>query len=159
MTGLMEYEDVVVENEEDAEKVFGIKTLGSDVTTGALSRDGYYEVARELVKRFDLGEAAITPRESLSASDNNWPTILHNGNGFYTSRKFGIRVVGRVGGGDSFADGPIYGLTTGMDLQYVVESAVVASCLNHFVEGDFNLANMDEVKRLAAGDASGRVHR
>lgn len=69
MTGLMEYEDVVVENEEDAEKVFGIKTLGSDVTTGALSRDGYYEVARELVKRFDLDEAAITPRESLSASD------------------------------------------------------------------------------------------
>lgn len=159
MTGLMEYVDVVVGNEEDAEKVFGIKASGSNVTTGELSREGYYEVARELARRFNLDKAAITLRESLSASDNNWSAILYDGKDFYTSRKYEIHIVDRVGGGDSFAGGLIYGLINGMDLQDVVEFAVAASCLKHSVVGDFNLASIDEVKRLAAGDASGRVQR
>lgn len=159
MTGLMEYVDVVVGNEEDAEKVFGIKASGSNVTTGELSREGYYEVARELARRFNLDKAAITLRESLSASDNNWSAILYDGEDFYTSRKYEIHIVDRVGGGDSFAGGLIYGLINGMDLQDVVEFAVAASCLKHSVVGDFNLASIDEVKRLAAGDASGRVQR
>ncbi len=159
MTELMQYVDVAIGNEEDAEKVFGIKAGGSDVTRGQLSQEGYYEVARELVKRFGFEKVAITLRESLSASDNNWSGMLYDGQDFYTSRKYRVHIVDRVGGGDSFAGGLIYALLTDKTPQDAVEFAAAASCLKHSILGDFNLVSAFEVQALAAGDASGRVQR
>ncbi len=159
MNELMEYVDVIIANEEDAEKVFGIKAGQSDVITGELHEEGYQEVARELVKRFGVEKVAITLRESLSASDNNWSGLLYDGQEFYTSRKYSIRIVDRVGGGDSFCGGLIYALMTGMDSATAVEFAAGASCLKHTVHGDFNMVSAKEVKLLIQGDASGRVQR
>ncbi|MEW6229832.1 MAG: sugar kinase [Bacillota bacterium] len=159
MTELMQYVDVAIGNEEDAEKVFGIKAGGSDITKGELSQEGYFEVARELVRRFGFEKVAITLRESLSASDNNWSGMLYDGQSFYTSRKYKVHIVDRVGGGDSFAGGLIYALLTGMGAQQAVEFAAAASCLKHSIIGDFNLVGVGEVQALAAGDASGRVQR
>ncbi|HHX26437.1 MAG TPA: sugar kinase [Firmicutes bacterium] len=159
MSGLMEYVDVAIGNEEDAEKVFGIRARGSDVVKGELSEESYYEVARELVNRFGFEKVAITLRESLSASDNNWSGMLYDGHDFYTSRKYTVHIVDRVGGGDSFGGGLIYSLVTGKAPQDAVEFAAAASCLKHSIHGDFNLVNASEVETLAGGDASGRVQR
>lgn len=159
MTELMQYVDVVIANEEDADKVFGIKAGQSDVTTGKLHEEGYKEVAKELVKRFGVRKVAFTLRESLSASDNNWSGMLYDGEDFYSSRKYSIRIVDRVGGGDSFCGGLIYSLVAGMDSASAVEFAAAASCLKHTVVGDFNLVTPDEVELLIKGDASGRVQR
>lgn len=159
MNELMEYVDVIIANEEDAEQVFGIKAGQSDVITGELHEEGYQEVARELVKRFGVEKVAITLRESLSASDNNWSGLLYDGQEFYTSRKYSIRIVDRVGGGDSFCGGLIYALMTGMDSATAVEFAAGSSCLKHTVHGDFNMVSAEEVKLLIQGDASGRVQR
>jgi len=151
--------DVVIANEEDAEKVFGIKASGSDVIGGTLSDEGYKEVASQLLERFNLKCVAITLRESLSASDNNWSAMLYDGKEFYKSRKYNIRIVDRVGGGDSFGAGLIYGLTSGFDMQKALEFAVAASCLKHTIEGDTNHVSVAEVETLMSGDASGRVQR
>ncbi len=159
MSGLMEYVDVAIGNEEDAEMVFGIKASSTDVTKGKLNKEGYKEVAQELVNRFGFSKVAITLRESISASDNNWSGMLYDGDGFYFSRKYPIHIVDRVGGGDSFCGGLIYSLLSGKDSQSAVEFAVAASCLKHTVFGDFNLMSLEEVERLAQGDASGRVQR
>jgi 2-dehydro-3-deoxygluconokinase len=159
MSELMEYVDVAIGNEEDAEKVFGIKAKGSDVTTGELDIAGYEEVARALVERFGFKKVGITLRESLSASDNNWSAMLYDGNSTYVSKKYPIHIVDRVGGGDSFCGGLIYSLISGKDCQSAIEFAVAASCLKHTIFGDFNLVKADEVERLAGGDASGRVQR
>jgi 2-dehydro-3-deoxygluconokinase len=159
MSGLMEYVDVVICNEEDAEMVFGIKASSTDVTKGKLNEEGYKEVAQELVNRFGFSKVAITLRESISASDNNWSGMLYDGEGFYFSRKYPIHIVDRVGGGDSFGGGLIYSLLSGKDSQSAIEFAVAASCLKHTVFGDFNLMSLEEVERLAEGDASGRVQR
>lgn len=159
MADLVSYCDLVIANEEDAEKVFGIKAAESDITLGNLCDDGYKKVAQELHNRFKLKYVAITLRESYSASDNGWSAILFDGQNFYKSRKYDIRIVDRVGGGDSFGGGLIYGLATGMDKQSALDFAVAASCLKHTVEGDFNIMSIDEVKALMKGDASGRVQR
>ena len=159
MSELMQYVDVVVGNEEDADKVFGIKAGKSDVTKGELCEEGYRDVARELVKRFGFEKVAITLRESLSASDNNWSGMLYDGKEFYVSRKYSIHIVDRVGGGDSFAGGLIYSLISGMDCASAVQFAAAASCLKHSVVGDFNMVTVPEVRLLAEGDASGRVQR
>lgn len=159
MSGLMEYVDVAIGNEEDAEKVFGIGAKGSDVTKGDLPEESYYEVARELVNRFSFEKVAITLRESLSASDNNWSGMLYDGQNFYTSRKHTVHIVDRIGGGDSFGGGLIYSLVTGKVPQDAVEFAAAASCLKHSIYGDFNLLSVSEVETLAGGDASGRVRR
>ncbi|HBK59497.1 MAG TPA: 2-dehydro-3-deoxygluconokinase [Firmicutes bacterium] len=159
MSGLMEYVDVVVGNEEDAEKVFGVKAEGSDIVSGQISREGYREVARELVRRFGFEKVAITLRESISASDNNWSGMLYDGERFYESRRYAVHIVDRVGGGDSFAGGLIYALLENADGQWAVEFAAAASCLKHSIYGDFNLVNASDVHALAAGDASGRVQR
>ncbi|MEW6105254.1 MAG: sugar kinase [Bacillota bacterium] len=159
MTELMRYVDVAAGNEEDADKVFGIKAKASDVTKGELCEEGYREVARELVKRFGFEKVAITLRESLSASDNNWSGMLYDGREFYISRKYHVRIVDRVGGGDAFVSGLIYALLAGKTGQDVVEFAAAASCLKHSILGDFNLVSVSEVQALAAGDASGRVQR
>ncbi len=159
MSELVRYVDVAIGNEEDAEKVFGIKAPDSDVTAGELSTEGYRYVASELAKRFGFKKVAITLRESISASDNNWSALLYEGGEFYLSRKYPIHIVDRVGGGDSFAAGLIYSSLKGKGPQESLEFAVAASCLKHTVFGDFNLVSVDEVEMLAGGDASGRVQR
>lgn len=159
MGKLMPFVNVCIANEEDAADVFGIKAGASDITGGKISREGYQEVAAALVKRFGFEQAAITLRESVSANDNNWAAMLFDGKDYYFSKKYPVHIVDRVGGGDSFAAGLIYGCLRGMAPQDRLEFAVAASCLKHSIEGDFNLVSVDEVKKLAGGDASGRVQR
>lgn len=159
MSRLVEYVDVCIANEEDAEKVFGIRAVDTDVARGALSDAGYRDVARRLADRFGFKHVAITLRESRSASDNGWSALLCDGREFYRSRKYEIRVVDRVGGGDAFAGGLIYALLAGRPPREAVDFAVAASCLKHTVPGDFNMVTVEEVEALAGGDASGRVQR
>jgi len=159
MSELMQYVDVCIANEEDAEKVFGIKAENTDVTSGKLSDEGYKEVCKKLVERFGFEKVAITLRESISASVNNWSGLLYDGKEFYKSKQYNITIVDRVGGGDSFGGGLIYSLLSGYSMQDSIEFAVAASCLKHTIEGDFNLVSLDEVKTLMKGDGSGRVQR
>ena len=159
MSELMDYVDIVIANEEDADKVFGIKAGQSDVTKGELHPEGYQEVARELMTRFGVEKVAITLRESLSASDNNWSGILYDGKEVVQSKKYSIHIVDRVGGGDSFCGGLIYALISGMDSASAIEFAAAASCLKHTIHGDCSQVSVDEVKLLMRGDASGRVQR
>jgi len=159
MAQYMPYVDVCIANEEDAEKVFGIKAPDTDVVGGSLSHEGYKAVARELKTRFGFAAVAITLRGSISASDNNWAAMMHKDGEFYFSRTYPIHIVDRVGGGDSFAGGLIFALLSGYGDKEALEFAVAASCLKHAVEGDHNHVTVAEVKALAAGDASGRVQR
>ncbi|MCK9479253.1 MAG: sugar kinase [Firmicutes bacterium] len=159
MSGIMPFVDVIVANEEDSEKVFGIKSSGSNVTGGRLSDEGYKEVCHKLQERFGFEKIAITLRESISASVNNWSGLLYDGSKFYKSKKYEINIVDRVGGGDSFGGGLIYSVLNGFSMQDSIEFAVAASCLKHSIEGDFNLVAVDEVESLAKGDGSGRVQR
>ena len=154
--------DVAVGNEEDAQKVFGIQAPGADVTAGRVEADKYRFVCEELAKRFpNLGTIAITLRGSLSASHNTWSGILWDGGKVYVAPVYDItHVVDRVGGGDAFAGGLIYGLRTyGDDRQKALDFAVAASCLKHSIMGDFDLSTVSEVEKLMGGDVSGRVSR
>ena len=159
MAGLMTYVDVCIANEEDAADVFGIHAENTDVTTGQVSHEGYKQVAQKLAERFGFQKVAITLRESLSANDNNWAAMLYEGGEYYFSKKYAVRIVDRVGGGDSFGAGLIYANLSGYAPQDSLEFAVAASCLKHSIEGDFNMVSLDEVSKLAGGDASGRVQR
>ncbi|HWR40650.1 MAG TPA: sugar kinase [Patescibacteria group bacterium] len=159
MARYMEYVDVCIANEEDAEKVFGIKAENTDVTGGKLSHDGYKQVAEKLKARFGFRQVAITLRGSISASDNNWAAMLYDGKEFYFSRTYPVHIVDRVGGGDSFAGGLIYALTGDYTPADALEFAVAASCLKHSIEGDHNHVTVSEVKALMGGDGSGRVQR
>jgi 2-dehydro-3-deoxygluconokinase len=160
MTRLMQYVDVLIGNEEDAEKVFGIKSEGSDITKGKLVGDSYKQVAVQLAEKFGLKYVATTLRESISASANNWSGLLYDGKGHYLSRKYEINpIIDRVGGGDSFTGGLIYSMLSGFGPQECIEFAVAASCLKHSIPGDFNLSSLKEVETLLGGDASGRVQR
>ena len=159
MSKLMEYTDVCVGNEEDAEKVFGISGAGSDVSKGNLNREGYQDVAEKLAERFGFKYTAITLRTSITASDNSWAALLYDGKEHFISGSYPIHIVDRVGGGDSFSAGLIYGLFSGMESPKALEFAVAASCLKHAVEGDFNRISVSEVKTLMDGDGSGRVQR
>jgi len=159
MSQLMEYVDIVLGNEEDADKVFGIKAPKTNITTGQLSEKDYNFVAKELIRRFNFELVAITLRESYSASDNGWSAIAYDGKNFYNSNKYRIHIVDRVGGGDAFAGGLIYSLINNEGLQEALEFAVAASCLKHTIPGDFNLVSKDEVKFLQEGNVSGRVQR
>lgn len=159
MSKLMKYVDVCIANEEDADKVFGIKAYNNDVTRGELNHDGYINVAKQLMKRFNFTHVAITLRESLSASDNNWSAMLYDGKDAYFSKKYQLRIVDRVGGGDSFGAGLIYAMLHQMKPQETIEFAVGASALKHSIEGDYNRVSVDEVSALVAGDGSGRVQR
>jgi 2-dehydro-3-deoxygluconokinase len=159
MGKLMPYVDLCIANEEDAADVFGIHAKNSDVNSGSISHEGYKEVAKALTDRFKFKKAAITLRESISANDNNWAAMYYCGNEFYFSKKYAVHIVDRVGGGDSFSAGLIYANLKGFDPQESVEFAAAASCLKHSIEGDFNQVSVDEVQKLAAGDASGRVQR
>jgi 2-dehydro-3-deoxygluconokinase len=156
---LTPYIDVCIANEEDAEKVFGIKAENTDITGGKLSHEGYRQVAEELVKQYGFKLVATTLRESISASDNIWSAMLYNGKEYYFSKKYNIHIVDRVGGGDSFGAGLIYSQMNGFTPQDSIEFAVAASCLKHTIEGDFNLMSVEEIQALAGGDGSGRVQR
>jgi 2-dehydro-3-deoxygluconokinase len=159
MTELCQYVDVCIANEEDASDVFGIKASDTDVTTGKVNKEGYIEVAKKLADTFHFSKVAITLRESLSANDNNWSAMLYTEGESYFSKTYKMHIVDRVGGGDSFGGGLIYACINNFAPQETIEFAVAASCLKHSVEGDFNMVSVDEVKKLAGGDASGRVQR
>lgn len=159
MTPLMEYVDVCIANEEDSEKVLGIKPSDTDVIHGKLSLDGYSVLARKLTDTFGFEKVAITLRESISASVNNWSAMIYADGQTYLSKKYTMQIVDRVGGGDSFASGLIYGFLNDFDNQKALEFATGASCLKHSIEFDFNLSTVDEVMNLINGDGSGRVQR
>lgn len=159
MGELCKYVDVCIANEEDAADVFGIRAANTDVTKGAVSHEGYKDVAKQLAGRFGFSKVAITLRESLSASDNNWAAMLYDGTEFYFSKKYAVHIVDRVGGGDSFGGGLIYACLNQYDPQSAIEFAAAASCLKHSVEGDMNMVSVSEVQKLAGGDGSGRVQR
>ncbi|MCL2377101.1 MAG: sugar kinase [Defluviitaleaceae bacterium] len=151
--------DVCIANEEDADKVFGIKASGSNVDHGELEHDAYKEVAAKLKERFGFTHVAITLRESHSADNNDWAAMFYDGKDYYFSKKYPIHIVDRVGGGDSFAGGLIYAMHEGYGPQEAIEFAVAASCLKHSIEGDFNHVSVAEVRALMGGDGSGRVQR
>ena len=162
MPELVRHCDIAIGNEEDADKVFGIKAPETDVIAGKVEADKYRYVCEELAKRFsNLKTIAITLRGSISASHNTWSGVLWGQGEFYVGPTFDItHIVDRVGGGDSFMGGLIYGLRTyGDDRQAALDFAVAASCLKHSIVGDFNLATVAEVEKLMGGDVSGRVSR
>ena len=159
MTNLMQYVDVCIGNEEDAEKVLGFTPAATDVSKGELNLDGYKQIFKEMKDAFGFKYVATTLRESYSASDNGWSALIYDGNEFYHSKKYDVRIVDRVGGGDSFAGGLIYGLLEKADMKEALEFAVAASALKHTIPGDANMMSVAEVETLAGGDASGRVQR
>jgi 2-dehydro-3-deoxygluconokinase len=153
---------VAIGNEEDADKVFGIHAEGVDVTAGHVAGENYHEVCQKLAGRFpSLHTIAITLRGSKSASHNTWSAVLWKDGGFYVGPQYDItHIVDRVGGGDSFMGGLIYGLNCyPQEPQIALDFAVAASALKHTIFGDFNLVTCDEVIKLMGGDASGRVSR
>ena len=153
--------DVAVGNEEDAAKVFDIHAPEADVTAGKVEADTYRFVCEALHQRFSrLKTIAITLRGSISASHNTWSGVLWREGAFYTGAQYDItHIVDRVGGGDSFVGGLIYGLRIYDDPQQALDFAIAASCLKHSIFGDFNLVTVAEVEKLMRGDASGRVSR
>ncbi|WP_374058613.1 PfkB family carbohydrate kinase [Alkalibacter rhizosphaerae] len=159
MGELCEYVDVCIANEEDASDVFGIKAANTDITAGKVDHEGYKDVAKQLADRFGFSKVAITLRGSISASDNNWAAMMFDGKEYYFSKSYKMHIVDRVGGGDSFGAGLIYSTLMDFAPQDIIEFATAASCLKHTIEGDFNQVSVDEVKKLAGGDASGRVQR
>ncbi len=162
MPALVEGCDVILGNEEDAEKHFDLHPEGVDVTQGS-SVDGkaYLSVLKQLQDMFPRAKKVITTlRGSISASHNSWTGVLYDGETLYQAPSYEItHIVDRVGGGDSFMAGLIYGLLTFEDDQKALDFAVAASCLKHTIKGDANLATIDEVEKLMGGDASGRVSR
>ncbi|MDD4000310.1 MAG: sugar kinase [Bacilli bacterium] len=159
MTELMKYVDVCIGNEEDAEKCLGFKPKETNVSAGKLSLEGYKTIFKEMMEKFNFRYVATSLRESYSANDNGWSALIYDGKEFYQSKKYEIRIVDRVGGGDSFASGLIHGLLTRANFKEALEFAVGASALKHTIFGDFNLVNPNEVENLIKGDASGRVQR
>ena len=159
MTELCQYVDVCIANEEDASDVFGIAAENTDLTSGKVNHEGYISVAQQLAQKFQFKKVAITLRESISANDNGWSAMLYEDGKSYFSKKYMVHIVDRVGGGDSFGAGLIYSQVMGYGPQESIEFAAAASCLKHTIEGDFNMVSVDEVKKLAEGDGSGRVQR
>ena len=159
MTRLCQYVDVCIGNEEDADTSLGFKASGSDVTNGELNLDGFKDVFRQMKAHFGFKFIASSLRESHSASDNGWSALVYDGNEFYHTKEYKVRIVDRVGSGDSFASGLIYGLVTGMSMADAAEFGVAASALKHTIPGDLNHATLTEVKELMKGDGSGRVQR
>ena len=164
MTALTSYCDIILGNEEDAEKHFGIKPEGLDITTqGAhVKAEAFLSVCQQMMKKFPKAKKVITTlRGSISASHNTWAGVLYDGSTMYKSKEYQITdIVDRVGGGDSFMGGLIYGLLKyPKDDQNALGFAVAASCLKHTIKGDANLVSIEEVEKLMGGDSSGRVAR
>lgn len=159
MEPLLSYVDVLIANEEDVEKVLGIKASGTDVESAKLDHNGYIQVAKLLTERYGLKAVATTLRESISASVNNWSALLYTDGQAFFSRRYQIQIVNRVGGGDSFSAGLIYAIQRGDSPQDQVEFAAAASCLKHTIEYDYNLSTVAEVEALMRGSGNGRVQR
>jgi len=159
MGELMQYVDVCIANEEDAEKVFGIKADSTNVSIGKLNHKGYISVAKQLVDRFGFKKVAITLRGSISASDNNWAGMLYANGETWFSKNYLIHIVDRIGGGDSFGGALTYALILEYEPQRAIEFAVAASCLKQTIEFDFNQVTVAEIEKLLSGDVSGRVQR
>ena len=161
MTPMMRQVDVVIANEEDLQSVLGVHVEGTDVTTGLLDIEGFRNAAERVTREFGPRMVAITLRESTSASDNGWSAALWDADTgtMHRSQHYDVRLVDRIGGGDSFAAGLIYGVVTGRTPEAALRFAVAASALKQTIPGDFNRVTVDEVDRLAGGDASGRVQR
>lgn len=162
MPEMVGYCDVILGNEEDAEKVFGIKPEKSDVAAGKVESSEFETVCITLKKKFPSAKKVIiTLRGSISADHNTWSGILYNGERFFKAPVYQItHIIDRVGGGDSFMGGLIYGLLNYKnDDQKALNFAVAASCLKHTIHGDFNLVTVSEVEQLMKGDSSGRVIR
>lgn len=158
---LMPLVDVVIANEEDLQTILGVAVPDTDVTEGTLNLDGYRRAAECVASRHGVHAVAVTLRESLSASENGWSALLFDADSgtFHESQRYTVRVVDRIGGGDSFAAGLIYGRVTGWTPDTSLQFAVAASALKQTIPGDFNQVSVREVERLVAGDASGRVQR
>jgi len=162
MRRLVPHSDLVIANEEDLQCVLGIDVPQSDVTAGLLNVDGYRKAAEEVVATFGVKHVAVTLRESASASLNGWSAVLLDAEtptAFHQSQRYVVNVVDRIGGGDSFAAGLIFGLLTNRGSDASLKFAVAASALKQTIPGDFNRVSVAEVEGLVAGDASGRVQR
>jgi len=161
MRPLVRGADLVIANEEDLQAVLGVQVGGVDVTSGSLDTAAYRDAARRVAHDFDVKAVAVTLRESLSASDNGWSAVLWDAatSTFHESQRYSVRLVDRIGGGDSFAAGLIYALVTGRPAEAALTFAVAASALKQTIPGDFNRVSIAEVDALAAGNASGRVQR
>lgn len=159
MRPLMQYVDVCIGNEEDAELCLGFRPE-ADVEGGKTDAEGYKGIFKAMADEFGFKYVVSTLRESFSASHNGWKAMIYDGKEFYESKRYDILpIVDRVGGGDSFSGGLIHGLLTKKTPGEALEFAVAASALKHTVEGDFNMVSAAEVEALAGGNASGRVQR
>lgn len=161
MTEIMQYVDVCIGNEEDAEIVFGIKAGATDVTKGQLDTDGYKKSLQTVAETFGCKIVAYSQRKSYSASDNGWSGIIYDDEKkqVYTSVQYDIRITDRIGGGDAFASGLIYALHNNISPANAIETAAAAGCLDQTLEGDFCLFGINDVLDLAGGNSSGRVKR
>lgn len=161
MPELVQYCDIILGNEEDAEKVFGIHADETDVTSGKVEAQAYESVCRKLMKHFPQAKKVIiTLRGSINADHNTWSGVLFNGEKLFIAPTYNItNIVDRVGGGDSFMGGLIYGLLHYNDDQKALDFATAASCLKHTIHGDYNLVTVSEVESLMSGNTSGRVNR
>ncbi len=160
MKELVQYVDIAIANEEDCQKCLGIET-SANIESGKLSNDTYKLLAEKVLDQFpQMKKIAITLREAKSADYNRWSAILHTRDSFYSSKKYDITdIIDRVGGGDSFSAGIIYGLQKLETDKDALEYAVAASCLKHSIPGDFSITTTEEVFQLMQGDGSGRVQR
>ena len=162
MIPLMEYVDVCIANEEDAEKCLGLHADSTDIEKAVIDEKGYFDLAKKLKSKFKFNTVAITLRESFSASRNGWSALLHDEKECADPARstiYDIQIVDRVGGGDSFASGLIYGLLSKDNTKEALEFAVAASCLKQTIPGDFNLVSVTEVESLLKSGGSGRVER
>lgn len=159
MRPLMQYVDVCIGNEEDAQLCLGFKP-DADVEGGKTDASGYHAIFKQMAQEFGFKYVASTLRESFSATHNGWKALIYDGTHFYESKRYDIEpIIDRVGGGDSFSAGLIHGLLTKDNQAEALEFAVAASALKHTINGDFNLVSIEEVEALVAGNANGRVQR
>ena len=161
MRPLVSGADLVIANEEDLQAVLGIAVGGVDVKSGALDLAAYERAAKDTATQLSVKRVAITLRESLSASDNGWSALLYDATSgtCHRGQRYSVRVIDRIGAGDSFAAGLVYGLLQGWASDAALKFAVGASALKHTIPGDFNRVSVSEVQQLVAGDGSGRVQR
>jgi 2-dehydro-3-deoxygluconokinase len=161
MRPLIGFAQLLIANEEDLQTTLGISVARSDVTRGRLDADAYGAAAERIVAEHGVKQVAITLRESISASENGWSALLYDAKTktLHRGQRYVLRLVDRVGGGDSFAAGLIYALVDGQPSERALRFAVAASALKHTIPGDFNRVAVEEVQRLVAGDESGRVQR
>jgi len=161
MRPLVQDADVVIANEEDLQSVLGVEVEHADVEGGVFDVGAYRAAAARVAAEFAVKRVAVTLRESISASDNGWSAVLYDASTstFLHSQRYSVRLVDRIGGGDSFAAGLIHGFVSGRDLEATLKFGVAASALKQTIPGDFNQVSVSEVERLVNGDASGRVRR